>query len=161
MLEPQITLNGNLGNAPTLRVVGNGSAVAEFRVACTPRRQDRATGEWSDAQTIWFGVTCWKALAENAAASLKKGDRVCVTGRLALHVWTGDDGVERTSYEVEATSLGVDLARGKVVIERPVRNPPAEQVWGSTGRVDDEGRAVLERVAGPLVPEQDADEAAA
>lgn len=155
MNEPHITLTGNVAFAPKLRTVASGTPVADFRLACTPRRQDRATGEWTDGQTLWFGVTCWKALAENAAASLGKGDRVVVSGRLAMRVWTGDDGVERSSYEIEASSLGVDLHRATVTIERPTRSTAADDVWNSTGTADDEGKVQLERGAGPLVPEQE------
>lgn len=145
MHEPQITLTGNVAFPPKLRTVGSGVPVADFRLACTPRRQDRATGEWSDGPTLWFGVTCWKQLAEHAAASLGKGDRVVVTGRLALRVWSGDDGVERSSYEIEASSLGVDLSRAKVTVERPTRSTAADDVWNSTGEVADDGRVRMER----------------
>ena len=118
MYEPQITLTGNLASPPKLRTVAGGTSVADFRVACTQRRRNPA-GEWVDGETLWFGVTCWKQLAENAHASLGKGDRVVVHGRLAQHTWTGENGVERISMEVEATSLGVDLSRGKATIEHP------------------------------------------
>ncbi len=155
MNEPQITLTGNVAFAPKLRTVASGTSVADFRLACTPRRQDRTTGEWTDGQTLWFGVTCWKALAENAAASLGKGDRVVVSGRLAMRVWTGDDGVERSSYEIEASSLGVDLHRAKVAVERSTRSTAAEEVWNSTGEVDEDGKVQLERSSGPLIPEQE------
>lgn len=157
MLEPQITLTGNVAFPPKLRTVGTGVAVADFRLACTPRRQDRATGEWTDGQTLWFGVTCWKALAENAAASLGKGDRVVVSGRLALRVWTGDDGVERTTYEIEASSLGVDLTRSRVSVERSVRASAAEDVWGVAVPADGSDGVRPEAVSGPLVPERAAD----
>ena len=153
MNEPQITLTGNVAFTPKLRTVASGASVADFRLACTPRRQDRTTGEWSDGQTLWFGVTCWKALAENAAASLGKGDRVVVSGRLAMRVWTGDDGVERSSYEIEANSLGVDLNRAKVTVERTVRTSAAEDVWASTGAVDEQGHVPLERVPAGVGPE--------
>lgn len=161
MNEPQITLTGNVAYPPKLRSVASGVSVTDFRLACTPRRQDRATGEWSDGPTLWFGVTCWKALAENAAASLGKGDRVVVSGRLALRAWTGEDGVERTSHEIEATSLGVDLARATVTVERTARPSAAEDVWTSTGEVDDDGRVRLERVGAAPATDPAEHEAAA
>lgn len=129
MHEPQISFTGNLAQTPTLRSVAGGMPVASFRVACTPRRKG-PDGRWADGSTMWFGVTCWRNIAENAAASLSKGDRVVVHGRLAQHAWTGDDGAERTTLEVDATSVGVDLARGKATIERPVRaGSAANEIW--------------------------------
>lgn len=160
MLEPQITLTGNVGSAPKLRVLPSGASVANFRLACTPRRQDRASGEWSDGATLWFGVTCWKTMAENAVQSLRTGDRVVVTGRLALHTWSGDDGAERTSHEIEASSLGVDLSRTKVVVERVPRADAADDVWSSTGRTDVDGRAELTRRAEGGLPQEPDQEAA-
>lgn len=163
MHEPQITLTGNLGWPPRLRTVAGGTSVADFRVACTQRRRD-AQGEWSDGETLWFGVTCWRQLAENAAASLKKGDRVVVAGRLAQRTWRGDDGVEHVNLEIEASSVGVDLNRCVVSVERPARKGAAEDLWASTGVINNETSEVeVQPVgdAGPLSPLDDGEEIAA
>ena len=118
MLEPTITVVGNVGAAPRTRVLPSGVVVTDFRIASTPRRQDRATGAWSDGETIWFGVRCWRLLAENVAASLRTGDRVVVAGSLRAHSWTSEQGEERSGLEVDALSVGLDLSRGKAVQER-------------------------------------------
>ena len=121
MHEPLITIVGNVAWPPRQRTLASGTIVADFRVANTPRNLDKATGQWTDGQTIWFGVTCWRALAENAAVSLKKGDRVVVTGRLSSKSWTTEQGEERTGFEIDAVAVGVDLSRGPVTQERPER----------------------------------------
>lgn len=118
MQEPVITVAGNVGAPPRTRVVGNGSVVTDFRIAHTPRKVDKASGEWADGQTIWFGVSCWRLLAENVAASVKTGDRVVVSGRLRAHVWKNEQGEERSSLEIDAQSIGFDLSRGKAVLEK-------------------------------------------
>lgn len=120
MIEPTITVVGNVGKPPRTRVLAGGSVVTDFRIASTPRKVDKATGEWSDLQTIWFGVTCWRHLAENVAASVKTGDRVVVTGTLTAHTWKTELGEERSSLEINARTVGFDLARGKAVQERSV-----------------------------------------
>lgn len=120
MIEPTITVVGNVGKPPRTRVVAGGSVVTDFRIASTPRKVDKATGEWSDGETIWFGVSCWRQLAENVAASIKTGDRVVVTGTLVARSWTTEQGEERSSLEVQARTVGFDLARGKAVQERSV-----------------------------------------
>lgn len=120
MLDPFITVAGNLGAMPRTRVVASGAVVTDFRIAYTPRKQDKATGLWSDGHTIWFGVSCWRALAENVAASVKTGDRVVVTGRLRANVWKNELGEERSSLEIDAQTVGFDLSRGKAVQERGV-----------------------------------------
>ena len=118
MQEPVITVVGNVGAMPRTRVVAGGSVVTDFRIASTPRKVDKATGAWSDGETIWFGVSCWRLLAENVAASLKTGDRVVVSGRLRAHVWKNEQGEERSGLEIDAQSVGFDLSRGKAVQER-------------------------------------------
>ncbi|CAN5191193.1 hypothetical protein BH24ACT10_BH24ACT10_19960 [soil metagenome] len=119
MHEPVITAVGNVGAPPRTRVVAGGSVVTDFRIASTPRKVDK-TGAWADGQTIWFGVSCWRLLAENVAASVKTGDRVVVTGKLVARSWKNEQGEERSSLEIDAQSIGFDLARGKAVQERSV-----------------------------------------
>ncbi len=119
MHEPLITVVGNVGAPPRLRVLAGGAVVTDFRIASTPRKVDK-TGAWADGQTIWFGVSCWRLLAENVAASVKTGDRVVVTGKLVARSWKNEQGEERSSLEIDAQSIGFDLARGKAVQERSV-----------------------------------------
>ena len=120
MLEPHITAVGNVGAPPRTRVVASGQVVTDFRIASTPRRVDKTTGAWSDGETIWFGVSCWRQLAENVAASIKTGDRVVVTGTLRAHTWRTEQGEERSSLEVDAQTVSFDLSRGRAVQERTV-----------------------------------------
>ena len=120
MQEPVITVTGNVGGMPRTRVVASGSVVTDFRIANTPRDVDKTSGQWSDGPTLWFGVSCWRALAENVAASVKTGDRVVVTGRLRVNKWKTEQGEERSTLEIKAQTVGFDLARGKAVQERNV-----------------------------------------
>lgn len=131
MHEPLLTVTGNVAVVPSLRELSSGTRVAGFRLAHTPRRQDKATGEWSDGTTLWFGVTCWRSLAEHTAQSLKPGDRVVVTGKLSARTWTSPDGEERSGLEIDATSVGFDLTRTAAAVVHPAsltvtRDPGAE-----------------------------------
>ena len=119
MQEPLITVVGHVGAAPRTRVIASGAVVTDFRIASSAQ-VDRSTGEWTDGATIWFTVSCWRALAENVAASLKTGDKVVVTGALRANVWTTEQGEERSGLEVVAQTVGFDLSRGKAVQERSV-----------------------------------------
>jgi single-strand DNA-binding protein len=132
MYEPQITIVGHLAYQPRSRTLAGGTIVTDFRVASTPRKQDKESGEWSDQETLWFGVTCWRALAENTALSLSKGDRVIVTGRLLAKSWVTKEGEPRSGFDIDATSIGFDLSRGPVRqlrLERASTAPAAEDQW--------------------------------
>jgi single-strand DNA-binding protein len=118
--EPLITVVGNVGTPPRLRVLADGAVVTDFRLAATPRRKDRATETWTDRETMWFTITCWRALAENVAASLQKGDRVVVTGKLGVNSWETEQGEKRSGLEIDAATVGFDLLRARAVQERSV-----------------------------------------
>ena len=111
MNESMVTFQGWLGADVRLRTAG-GVPVASFRVASTPRRLNRSSGEWSDGPTQWFTVTAWRVLAEHCAESLRRADPVVVHGRLTQSTWVNGEGVECTSLEVDASFVGHDLARG-------------------------------------------------
>lgn len=137
--ETLVTLQGWIGGEVTLRRAGD-VPVASFRVGCTPRRWHRRSETWVDAETQWYTVSAWRALAENCAGSLDKGHPVVVHGRLSARTWVGKDGVEVTTHEVEAVLVGHDLARGTTRFSRT--NRPAA-------------------VAEPHTPAQSGDDAAA
>ena len=119
MNEPQISLAGNLAFDPEVRYTPTGIAVVDLRVACT--RRYKMGEEWIDGETLWFDVACWKQVAEHAAASLKKGDKVTVAGRLVQKTWTREDGSSTIKLVIDASAVGVDLSRYPVRVEKPIR----------------------------------------
>jgi len=56
-------LVGNLTDDPELRFTPNGAAVANFRLAVTPRMREGDT--WKDGETSFFRVNVWRQTAEN------------------------------------------------------------------------------------------------
>ena len=134
MNETVVTLQGWLGADVTLREAGE-VPVASFRVACTPRRYQRRSDSWVDGDTQWYTVTAWRALADNCARSLRRGDPVVVHGRLSAQTWTNSAGIEVTSFEVDAAFVGHDLNRGVGQFTRSVR-PAGDPGEGGT---DDAG----------------------
>lgn len=122
-MDAIITLTGNLGADPRIRMVGPEQHLfTEFSIAHTPRIQ--RDGQWQDGATTWYRITCWRRLAENAFQSLRRGDSVIVHGKVRTHEWADKDGVVQTRDEIEALSIGPDLNRGSVVVvrrPRPVR----------------------------------------
>ena len=111
MNETMVTLQGYLGGPVKLRQAGD-SLVANFRVACTPRRYSRRTQEWFDADTQWYTVNAWRALGDHCARSLDTGDPVVVHGKLSARTFVNASQVEVTTFEVDALFVGHDLNRG-------------------------------------------------
>ena len=115
--DTQITIIGNLVDDPQLRYTPTGQAVANFRVASTPRFLDRSTNEWKDGDSLFLSCNVWRQAAENVAESLQRGMRVIVSGRLRQRSYETKEGEKRTVYEIEVDEVGPSLrnASAKVV----------------------------------------------
>ena len=107
--ETVITVIGNLVDDPELRFTPSGAAVANFRMASTPRTFDKQTNEWRDGETLWLGCSVWRQAAENVAESLTRGARVVVTGRLKQRSFETKEGEKRTVVELDVDEVGPSL----------------------------------------------------
>ena len=138
MFDTNIVVVGNVLTAPEWRRTASTNAlVANFRVASTARRMDKETGRWVDGNHFRVRVNCWRRLAEGVAASVTVGDPVVVAGRLYTRDWTDSEGNLRTTYEMEAMSVGHDLARGRgrFFRNRPTAATSATETAESEGQV--------------------------
>jgi single-strand DNA-binding protein len=118
-MDTFVTVVGNLTGDPELRFTPNGAAVANFRLAVTPRV--REGDSWKDGETSFFRVNVWRQQAENVAETLTKGTRVIVTGKLRNRSWQTDGGEQRTVTEIEADELGPSLKWATAKVERANR----------------------------------------
>jgi single-strand DNA-binding protein len=115
----QVTVIGRLVTDVTARVTPGGDKVANFRIACQERQYDKANDIWADGDRMYVSISCWRHVADHAEASLKQGDQVIARGRLKLRKYEAADGEHRTALEVDATSIGPDLALHTVAVTRP------------------------------------------
>ncbi|HEY7101564.1 MAG TPA: single-stranded DNA-binding protein [Mycobacteriales bacterium] len=120
---------GQPGRRPQAPHPGGRPGPGSFRIASTSRRFDRDSQRWIDSAQLFLGVTCWRELAGNAAASLRRGDPVIVSGKLSTRTYE-KDGQNRSVCELEALAVGPDLARGTAVFRRTPRS--AEEPAGAT-----------------------------
>src|SRR5690606_32189060 len=131
--DTPITIIGNLVDDPQLRFTQNGSAVANFRVASTPRYRDQQTGEWQDGEPLFMTCTIWRQAAENVAESLQRGARVIVNGRLKQRSFENQQGEKRTVYEVDADEVGPSLRYASAKVTKTTRSGGG--TGGSGGQV--------------------------
>jgi len=118
MADNTVTLVGNITRDPELRYTAGGRGVAGFGMAVNRRYQ--VNGEWQE-QTSFFNVTAWGELGENVSASLGKGARVIVFGRLEQRSWDTQEGEKRTVVEIVADSIGPDLRWATAEVKRTER----------------------------------------
>jgi len=112
-----IAVSGIVATPPSLISKNTDLKIISFRLASTQRRFDRGRDRWIDGETNWYSVTAFRQLAANVDASVVKGDKVIVTGRLRVRDW--DNGEKKgTNVDIEATSIGHDLAWGTTSFTR-------------------------------------------
>ena len=118
-MSESFTVSGLVATTPRHLVTQEGLPITSFRLASSKRRFDRTKKIWVEGDTNWFTITSFRQLAINSAASISKGDRIVVSGRLKIRDW---DNGERsgTSVEVDAESLGHDLVWGTAEFSRTV-----------------------------------------
>ena len=120
--DTQITVVGNLVDDPELRFTPSGAAVANFRIASTPRTFDKQSNEWKDGDALFLSCSVWRQAAENVAESLQKGMRVVVQGNLRSRQYETREGEKRTVYEVEVDEVGPSLRNASAKVTKTQRS---------------------------------------
>ena len=118
MYETHLTVIGTLITAVNRRRLADDTTVASFRVASNERRFDRAAGTWTDGDSLYVSVTCWRQLAENVYVTFNLGDPIIVRGRLHSRSYEDKDGRRQTVIEMEALAVGPDLTRATAKVTR-------------------------------------------
>lgn len=126
-----MTITGLVATTPRHIITAEGLAVTSFRLASNLRRFDRKRNEWIDAGTNWYTVSSYRQLALNVVASVNKGDRVLVTGRLRIREW-GDGDKKGLNIDLDADALGHDLSWGKSVFTRSIHSSGVDAIAATT-----------------------------
>jgi single-strand DNA-binding protein len=119
--ETTITIVGNLVDDPELRFTPSGAAVANFRIASTPRTYDRQSGEWKDGESLFLTCSVWRQAAEHVAESLQRGMRVIVVGRLKSRSYDDREGQKRTVFEIDVDEVGPSLRNATAKVSKSNR----------------------------------------
>ncbi|MFM7687490.1 MAG: single-stranded DNA-binding protein [Actinomycetota bacterium] len=130
MADSTVTLVGNLTRDPELRFTSGGRGQAQFGLAVSRRYQ--VNNEWQE-QTSFFNIVAWGTLGENAAASLGKGTRVIVTGRLEQRQYETKEGEKRSVVEIIADEIGPSLRWARAEVERIARDGGGSGGGGNYG----------------------------
>ncbi len=132
--ETVITIVGNLVDDPELRFTPSGAAVANFRIASTPRTFDRQANEWKDGEALFLSCAVWRQAAENVAESLQRGMRVVVQGRLKARSFETREGEKRTVFEIDVDEVGPSLKYATAKVTKTSRSGGGQGGYGgSTG----------------------------
>ncbi len=131
-----VTITGRMVGDADLRFTAKGAAVATFTLADTPRKKQG--DQWVDGVTLFIKCSVWRQQAENLAESVRKGDLVTVTGKLAQENWEAKDGTKRSAVVVDVTEVAAALGQHPVSVKRAERKPKVEDdPWGEAPKGSD------------------------
>ncbi len=111
MFETTVAVVGTVLSEPRIRETPGGERVVSFRLAGNSRRYDKEAEKWVDGDRLIVTVHCWRRVADGVIGVVGKTTPVLVSGRLYTREYESAGGW-RTSVEVEAAAVGLDLARG-------------------------------------------------
>ena len=122
----EITVHGNVTAEPVLRRGQTGNVFLTFDVAVNRSYYARERGVRVDLPAIYFRVIAFNNLAENAAASLRKGTTVTVTGYLADDSYVPDGSDQRIRRQrLEAGDIAVSLRFATAEVTKRAPTPRA------------------------------------
>lgn len=124
MPDAVTTIVGNIGKDPELQYTAGGQAVAKFSVAVSNRWKPKGSEEWKE-DTEWYTVVAWGTLGENVAASLNKGNRAVITGRMRTRTWETPEGERRYFTELVADEVAPSLRWATAQVEATERHKPS------------------------------------
>jgi len=112
----QIGLLGNLTRDPELKFTNEGVAICDLGLAINRKWTDKEGKETENVD--FFNISCWNSLAENCAASLKKGDRVLISGHMNLRSWENKEGKKFNIINITADVIAASLEFNKIVYDK-------------------------------------------
>lgn len=117
-MDAPIQIVGNVVSDPELRYTPNGVPVCNFRIANTPRTFNKTTQQWEDGEALFLTCNAWKQLGENLSATLSKGMRVIVHGKLKARSFQTKDGDNRTVTEIDVLEAGPSMRYATAQVEK-------------------------------------------
>jgi single-strand DNA-binding protein len=93
----KVMLVGHLGKDPDFRYIENNVAVISFPLATSGMISRNGA---QIEQTEWHNIVMWRGMAESAMKILKKGQLVCIEGKLRTRSFIDKQGYKRYTTEV-------------------------------------------------------------
>ena len=137
----KVILVGNVGKDPVIRYFDKGAAKVTFPLA-TSESYNNQQGE-TITSTEWHNIVLWRALAEVAEKTVKKGSQVYIVGKIKTRSYVDKEGNNKYITEILADALivldkkpsavtgtsasepGKDFVSGREPANPEINEPPA------------------------------------
>lgn len=97
-------LIGHLGDDVKIHQFEGGGCLGRFPLATNETYMSKQTNE-KVSETTWHNIVVRNKQAETLEKYIKKGDEICVEGKIKTRKWTDKDGVDRYSTEIHVDSF--------------------------------------------------------
>jgi single-strand DNA-binding protein len=114
----KVILVGNVGKDPVVRYFDKGVAKVTFPLA-TSESYTNQQGE-TITSTEWHNIVLWRALAEVAEKTVKKGSQVYIVGKIKTRSYVDKEGINKYITEILADAfLVLDKKQSPVSSSQP------------------------------------------
>ncbi len=96
----KVMLIGHTGDEVKMKYFEGGNSIGRFPLATNEEYVNRTTGE-RVSNTEWHNCVVRNKAAEVCEKYLHKGDKVYIEGRIKSRQWTGEDGQQRYTTEIQ------------------------------------------------------------
>lgn len=100
----KVMLIGHLGDDVKMHYFDGAGSIGRFPLATNESYTNKSTGE-KVSNTEWHNIVVRNKAAEICEKYLSKGDRIYVEGRIKTRKWTGEDGADRYSTEINVNDF--------------------------------------------------------
>ena len=100
----KVMLIGHLGDDIKMHYFDGGGSIGRFPLATNESYVNKNTGG-KVSNTEWHNLVVRNKAAEICEKYLSKGDRIYVEGRIKTRKWTGEDGADRYSTEINVNEF--------------------------------------------------------
>ena len=100
----KVMLIGHLGDDVKMHYFEGGGSIGRFPLATNETYVNKTTGE-KVSQTEWHNIVVRNKGAEICEKYLSKGDKIYIEGRIKTRKWSGEDGIERYSTEINVNEF--------------------------------------------------------
>lgn len=102
-LRNSVQLIGRLGKDPEVKSFDSGKKMASFSIATSDSYKNQKGEKVQDTQ--WHNVVIWGKLADVAGQYLKKGQEICIEGKLVHRNYETAAGEKRYITEVSVNDF--------------------------------------------------------
>jgi single-strand DNA-binding protein len=126
----KVILIGHTGDEVKMKYFDGGNCIGRFPLATNEEYVNRNTGE-RISNTEWHNCVVRNKAAEVCEKYLHKGDKVYIEGRIKNRQWTGEDGQQRYTTEIQVQEFTFLSPKNEnsapAQSQQPQQSQPAKQ----------------------------------